>query len=70
VARATLARLAVIGRIVWDPRIVGDAIGVRPVFNWLLYGYGVPAVSFFVAGHMLRREADDVPARVVDAASI
>ena len=61
---------AVIGRIVWDPRIVGDAIGVRPVFNWLLYGYGVPAVSFFVAGHMLRREADDVTARVVDAASI
>ena len=67
---AAAVAIAVIGRIVWDPRIVGDAIGVRPVFNWLLYGYGVPAVSFFVAGHMLRREADDVPARVVDAASI
>src|SRR4029453_13698513 len=53
--------LPMIRRIVWDPRIVGAAIGVRPVFNWLLYGYGVPAVSFFVAGHMLRREADDVP---------
>jgi uncharacterized membrane protein len=62
--------IAVIGRIVWDPRIVGDAIGTRPIFNWLLYGYGVPALSFFVAGHMLRREADDVPARQVDAASI
>jgi uncharacterized membrane protein len=62
--------IAVIGRIVWDPRIVGDAIGARPVFNWLLYGYGVPALSFFVGGYMLRREADDVPARVVDAASI
>ena len=67
---AAAVAIAVIGRIVWDPRIVGDAIGVRPVFNWLLYGYGVPAVSFFVAGHMLRREADDVPARVVDTASI
>jgi uncharacterized membrane protein len=67
---AAAVAIVVIGRIVWDPRIVGDAIGVRPIFNWLLYGYGVPAVSFFVAGHMLRREADDAPARVVDAASI
>lgn len=67
---AASVTIAVVGRIVWDPYIVGDALGARPVFNWLLYGYGVPAVSFFVAGHMLRREADDIPARVVDAASI
>ena len=26
--------------------------------------------SFWLAGHMLRREADDVPARVIDAAAI
>ncbi len=67
---AATVTIAVIGRIAWDPYIVGEALGTRPVFNWLLYGYGVPAVSFFVAGYMLRREADDVPARVVDAASI
>ena len=41
-----------------------------PVFNWLLWGYGVPAASFWLAGHMLRRHADDVPARVIDAAAI
>ncbi|HBH41596.1 MAG TPA: DUF2339 domain-containing protein, partial [Rhizobiales bacterium] len=52
------------------PRIVGDAIGTRPIFNWLLYGYGVPAASFWFAGSMLRKRADDVPARVVDAAAI
>ena len=52
----------VLGRIFWDPRIVGDAIGTTPIFNWLLYGYGVPAASFWLAGHMLRRRADDVPA--------
>jgi uncharacterized membrane protein len=67
---AAAVTMAVIGRIMWDPRIAGVAIGVRPIFNWLLYGYGVPAVAFFVAGHMLRREADDVPARTVDAAAI
>ena len=67
---AAAVTVGVLGRIVWDPSIVGDAIGTTPVFNWLLYGYGVPAASFWLAGHMLRRHADDVPARVVDAAAI
>ena len=67
---AAAVTLGVLGRIFWDPRIVGDAIGTTPIFNWLLYGYGVPAVSFLLAGHMLRRHADDVPARMVDAAAI
>jgi uncharacterized membrane protein len=67
---AAAVTVAVLGRIIWDPRIVGDAIGTEPVFNWLLYGYGVPALSFFLAGYMMRREADDVPVRLVDAASI
>jgi uncharacterized membrane protein len=67
---AAAVTVAVFGRIAWDPRIVGGAIGTTPVFNWLLYGYGVPAASFWLAGHMLRRRADDVPARVVDAAAI
>ena len=67
---AAAVTFGVFGRIAWDPRIVGDGIGPTPVFNWLLYGYGVPALSFFAAGHMLRRNADDVPARIVDAAAI
>jgi uncharacterized membrane protein len=67
---AAAVTVAVLGRIFWDPRIVGEAIGATPIFNWLLYGYGVPAVSFLLAGHMLRRHADDVPARMVDAAAI
>jgi uncharacterized membrane protein len=48
---------------------VGD-VGARPIFNWLLYGYGVPAISFWLAGYMLRRHRDDLPARIVDAAAI
>jgi uncharacterized membrane protein len=36
----------------------------------LLYGYGVPALSFWLAGHMLRRHADDAPTRIVEAAAI
>jgi uncharacterized membrane protein len=59
----------VIARIGHDPRIVADA-STTPVFNWILYGYGVPALAFWVAGWMLRRRADDVPSRMVDAAAI
>ena len=57
-------------RVGYEPRIVGDDIGTTPIFNWLLYGYGVPAASFWYAGYLLRRRADDVPARMADAAAI
>jgi uncharacterized membrane protein len=67
---AAAVTVGVLGRIFWDPRIVGGAIGTTPIFNWLLYGYGMPAAAFLLAGHMLRRHADDVPARMVDAAAI
>lgn len=66
---AVAITLAVLGRIAWDPQIVGN-VGPRPIFNWLLYGYGAPALSFGLAGYLLRRHADDVPARIVDAAAI
>ena len=67
---AAAVTVGVLGRIIWEPRIVGDGLGTTPVFNWLLWGYGVPAASFWLAGHMLRRRADDAPARVIDAAAI
>jgi uncharacterized membrane protein len=67
---AAAAAILVLARIVWEPRIVGTDIGTTPIFNWLLYGYGVPALSFWTAGHLLRRRGDDVPARMVEAAAI
>ena len=51
-------------------RIAGADLGTTPIFNWLLYGYGVPAAAFWVAGWLLRRRADDLPARMVDAGAI
>lgn len=67
---ATIITALVVARIGWEPRIAGDAVGTTPVFNWLLYGYGVPALSFWVAGYLFRQRADDVPARAIDAAAI
>jgi len=60
----------VVARVAFEPRIVGAEVGETPIFNWLLYGYGVPAVAFWTGGHLLRQRADDAPARSVDAAAI
>ena len=60
----------VLARVAWDPRIVGSDVGTTPVFNWLLWGYGVPAAAFWLGGHILRRRADDPPARMADAAAL
>jgi uncharacterized membrane protein len=60
----------VLARIGWEPRIVGNDIGTTPIFNWLLYGYGLPAAAFWLGGYLLRRRADDVPARMIDSGAI
>jgi uncharacterized membrane protein len=72
-ALRTLAAVMVavtVARVGYEPRIVGDELGTTPIFNWLLYGYGVPALAFWVAGWLLRRRADDLAARIADAGAI
>ncbi len=66
---AILAGIVVL-RIGYEPRIVGDAVGATPVFNWLLWGYGIPALSFWLASFFLRRRGDDAPLRAVEAAAV
>jgi uncharacterized membrane protein len=60
----------VLSRFIWEPMIMGTDVGTTPIFNWLLYGYGVPAASFWVAGYLMRRETDDGPLRLVESASL
>jgi uncharacterized membrane protein len=61
----------VLARIAYNPAIVGlTNLGTTPVFNWLLWGYGIPAASFWIGGHLLRRRADDAPARLADSAAL
>ncbi|MGP9812430.1 DUF2339 domain-containing protein [Rhodopseudomonas sp. NSM] len=66
---AILAGIVVL-RAGWEPRIVGDAVGTTPIFNWLLWGYGVPALSFWIASFWLRRRGDDAPLRMMESAAI
>jgi uncharacterized membrane protein len=62
--------LVVLGRLAWDPRIMGADIGTWPVLNWLLVGYGVPALAFLAGGHILKREAEDLAARLCDGLGV
>src|SRR6266851_4827687 len=50
--------------------LAGDAVGTTPIFNWLLWGYGIPALSFWTASQLLRRRGDDAPLRTVESAAI
>ncbi len=60
----------VLGRLAWDPRIMGDDVGAWPILNWLLLGYGAPALAFLAAGHILKREGEDLAVRLCDALGV
>ena len=67
---AAIIAALVLARIGWEPRIVGSDVGTTPIFNWMLYGYGIPAAAFWLGGYLLRRRADDRPSRTVEAAAL
>ncbi|MCC5976816.1 MAG: DUF2339 domain-containing protein [Salinarimonas sp.] len=57
-------------RLLWDPGIVDGDQGRTLIFNWLLWGYGVPALAFLVAAHSLGRDGRDAMARLSEALGI
>lgn len=67
---AVIFALLWVARIAWDPRIVGDDLGTFPVFNWLLYGYGVPTAGFAVSAWLLGRDKRDVWLEILEAITI
>jgi uncharacterized membrane protein len=62
--------LIVLGRIAWDPVIMGADVGRFPIFNWLLIGYGVPALAFAAAGRLLETRKIDLAQRLADALAV
>ncbi len=67
---AAILAAIVVARIGYEPRIAGNDVGTLPIFNWLLYGYGIPALSFWAGSYFLRKRGDDAPLRMVEAAAI
>ncbi len=62
--------LVVLARIWWAPAIAGTDPGSTPVFNWLLWGYGVPCLAFAGAAHLLGRTRDDRSRRILECLSL
>jgi uncharacterized membrane protein len=57
-------------RLALDPRLLTDA-GPWPIFNWLLFAYGIPALAFGAAAWIMRRAGgEDIPVRVAQSLCI
>lgn len=67
---AAILAVIVVLRIGYEPRIVGNDVGITPIFNWLLLGYGIPALSFWGGSSLMRRRGDDATLRMVESAAI
>lgn len=62
--------LVIAARLAWEPRVIANP-GTTPIFNWLLYGYGVPALAFGYAARTMRRNGgEDTPVRIAQALTI
>jgi len=64
VAAAVLVRLAL------NPEILHYALADTLIFNWLLYGYGVPAAAFIIATRQFGSRADDLLVKLLEAGSV
>ena len=67
---APVAILPYVCRLLWDPFIAGGQLSITPVFNQLLYGYGIPALGLVLAAWALTRTRDDLWARILQAMAI
>lgn len=52
-------------RLLLNPEVISYPIGATPIFNWLLYGYGIPLIAFVAAARIERRSGG--PSRLGEA---
>ena len=55
---ALILASAVVVRLVLNPDILDYSLGPVPGFNWILYGYGLPAGAFLLAARWFRKTDD------------
>jgi uncharacterized membrane protein len=60
----------VLVRLALNFEVLEYGLSTTPIFNWLIYGYGVPAVSCFVAAWKFRQRGDDYAVNVLEAAAL
>ena len=64
------AAVVVLARVAFDPTVVGaEALSRTPVFNWLLAGYGIPALAFAASAWQLARTTGGRPRLAMEASA-
>ena len=66
----TALGVVVLARMMWDPYVMGTDLGTTPFFNWLLVGYGIPAVAFWLCARFLKQRRDDLASHISDALAL
>lgn len=56
VCAALLSGLVAV-RLLLNAEVISYPIGATPIFNWLLYGYGIPLAAFVASARIARRMA-------------
>lgn len=54
-------------RLVFNPYVLDYDVASNPLLNWVLYGYGVPMVAYWIARDFLRRVRNDELVMAVEA---
>ena len=67
---AWVAAVLVLVRLLPGPWVADFPATVTPVFNWILYGYGIPFVAFILAAWLFRKRADDLLVLMIEAGAI
>lgn len=67
---ARLLALFTAVRLLLNPEVFNYPIGEHPLFNWLLYGYGVPLLAFAAAAWLARRQEQESWARQLEWGSL
>jgi len=69
--RVALAVAAVVlARLVLNYRVLDYPLDGVPGLDWMIYGYGVPALAFWSAARRFRRLADDYVVTVLEAGAL
>ena len=60
----------VLVRLVLNYDVLSYALSGIPLLNWVIYGYGIPALCFFVAAHFFRKTASGLLVTLLDAGGL
>lgn len=69
-ALAGVLGVVVLARLFFNPFLLETEVGSTPIFNWLLWGYGVPLLAFLAAAWLYRQEQVTLPGECYEGGGI